>query len=467
MNRVERALAMSNETTGAKKTQSKKSAAKRAGGQTIDPSQITSASQIPPPGSQFVGTSPNSLVDVFEGTLKGDIDAAPAAKELLTTSPDTGGKVNAEYIYTQLEALYGNVQLPTQTSSSGKTVRAIVFVSGSAKGGYGAFHLSSSQTDFDRIVVDSLASSGDYSAGSGLGASRFAPASMRGHSIPHVFPVSRGRSGLLGATDPRAKEMREAGEDELRKAVAAAWQSRAALARSIETHNHSAIATMAPKQARQRVAALKHADLVQELAQANRHVASLVQVAAGMGGGRGHLSTALFCAELVESFELLTGKGDAGKTDGEAVSRVVSFRLAPEIALVPGFNGGVTQDWWANGHPDFVNDNSQNDQSENGNAAGVMFLFFLNDFLGISMQQILAAMPAVGGAPLGQTYKALVVGQPSLAGVGGADGKAAFSTMINLLQQNTQAADGTLNLPADGNPFPAMPDSKQGGLFTH
>ena len=51
------------------------------------------------------------------------------------------------------------------------------------------------------------------------------------------------------------------------------------------------------------------------------------------GGGRQYLSTALFAAEIVESFQLLTGKANAGKTDGEAVSRVLAFKLAPEIAV--------------------------------------------------------------------------------------------------------------------------------------
>jgi hypothetical protein len=443
--------------------------ARKAGGktrQTIDPASIRLASQIPPTGSQFVGTSPTSLVDVYNGTLKGDIDAVPAAKELLTSSPDTGGKVNAEYIYSNLAALYGNVQLPPLQSPSGNSVRSLVFVSGSAQGGYGAFHLSSSQTDFDRIVADSLSSSGEYSSGSGLGRAHFSAASMREHKIPHVFPVSRGQHGLLGITDSNAKELQQVGEEDLRRALVTAWQSRAALAKSIESHNHSAVPTPIPEKTRSRAAKLERSHLSQELAQANRHVASLVGVAAAVTGGRTHLSTALYCAELVESFELLTGKGDAGKTDGEAVSRVVSFKLAPEIALVPGFNAGVTQDWWANGHPDFVNDNSQDDQSENGNASGVMFLLFLNDFLGISLQDILAAMPATNGAPLGQTYEALVSRIPNLVQIGGGNGAAAFATMINLLQQNAQSSDGSLNLPANGNPFPNMPNSKQGGLFT-
>jgi hypothetical protein len=186
-------------------------------------------------------------------------------------------------------------------------------------------------------------------------------------------------------------------------------------------------------------------------------------VAAAMDatGGRQYLSTALFAAEIVESFELLTGKADAGRTDGEAVSRVLAFKLAPEIALVPGFDGAVTQQWWQDGHPDYVNDNSPNDQSTDGNAAGVMFLEFLTDFLGVSLAQILQHMPAAGpgGAPLGQTYVALLNDFPQVANVAGPDGPSAFQTMIQLLQQNAQNPDGTLNLPANGNPFPSMPNA--------
>jgi len=94
-----------------------------------------------------------------------------------------------------------------------------------------------------------------------------------------------------------------------------------------------------------------------------------------------------------------------------------------------------------------------------------MLLLFLNDYLGIPFDSILAAMPATNGAPLGKTYEALVRADPALAGKGGRDGQAAFQTMISLLIQNTQRADRGLNLPASGNPFPSMPNSQQGGLF--
>src|SRR5260370_15230875 len=88
---------------------------------TIDPTSIQDPSQIPPPGSPFAGQSVQGLVDVYSGTLAGDVDAQPAAKELLGTAPDTGGLVNADYIYKQVSALYGGVDLPDLQSPSGNT----------------------------------------------------------------------------------------------------------------------------------------------------------------------------------------------------------------------------------------------------------------------------------------------------------------------------------------------------------
>src|SRR2546427_2145883 len=146
---------------------SKKTVAAHAA--TIDPAQIQSPSQIPPTGSQFAGRSAQGLVDVYYGTLHGDIDAQPSAKELLGTALDTGGLSNADYIYTQVAALYGGADLPSFQSPSGNKIKSLVFVSGSSQGSYGAFHIEGNeQSDFDRMVCDSLNASGNYSAASGL-----------------------------------------------------------------------------------------------------------------------------------------------------------------------------------------------------------------------------------------------------------------------------------------------------------
>src|SRR5690349_2648777 len=98
-------------------------------GHTIDPSQIQNPSEIPPSGAQFAGRSSSGIVDVYNGTVSGDTDAQPSAKELLGTALDTGGLSNADYIYSQVSALYGGVDLPNFKSPSGNSVRSLAFVS--------------------------------------------------------------------------------------------------------------------------------------------------------------------------------------------------------------------------------------------------------------------------------------------------------------------------------------------------
>src|SRR6516164_9400428 len=433
---------------------------------TTDPAQIPNAAGIPPQGATLAGISPG-LVAVYSGTLPGDTDAAPAAKELLATALDTGMDVNADNIYNQVSALYGNAQLPSfaiSVAGNDTSIKALAFVSGSAQGGYGAFHFPGTQADFDRIVVDSLDASGSYSPGSGLGTA-LAPLKAK----KHLFPMFRGANDLLGvihAGDPRLHGVKPGA---LREALGIATQSISALKTAIETRNASKVPK--PDAAQQDYGVPREKDDVPELTgrliRANQSVLGLSDALLAASAGRQYLSTALFAAELVESFQQLTGKGNAGLTDGEAVSRVVAFKLAPEIALIPGFNGGVAQQWWKDGHPDYVTDNSQNDQSSDGNGAGVMFLLFLTDYLGIAMDEILARMPDSkgNGAPLGDTYVNLVKAHSELAQVAGKDGKTAFQKMIQLLQENSLNPDGSLNLPANGNPFPSMQGAKQGGLF--
>jgi hypothetical protein len=427
--------------------------------QTVDPTQIPDASQIPPAGALYLGLSSQGLVDIYCGTLPGDLDAAQAAKELLGTGLDTAGLSNADYIYRQTSALYGpGAELPDFRSPSGKNVKSLVFVSGSSQGAYGAFHFPGTQADFDRIVVDSLNTSGSYSAGSGLGFA-IAPAAR---DIPRLFDAYRGPRDLLAITHSADPRLEDATNAEIRAAHLIAAHSVFALKAALEAGRLSVLAKGTLPQLPR---GFSKAELARKLISANQEILGLVRAVVDATGGRQHLSTALFAAELVESFEALSGRSDPGKTDGEAVSRVVAFKLAPEISLVPGFNGAVIQQWWQDGHPDFVNVNSENDTSTDGNAAGVMFLEFLTDYLGISLDQVIQHMPTMAGAPLGQTYVNLLKDYPQLTQIAGQNGKSAFEKMIALLQQNAQPAAGTLNLPADGNPFPAMPGAKQGGLF--
>jgi hypothetical protein len=429
-----------------------------ARGRTIDPSQINDSSQIPPRSAHPVGLSVQGLVDVYSGTLLGDADAPASAKELLGPAPDTGGLANADYIYNQVSALYGRAELPTFQSPSGRDVKAVVFVSGSSQGSYGAFHFNvpGNQAEFDRIVVDSLDASGTYSPGSGLGAAMAAQGEAPEGRTGLLKPY-HGSADLLAVTQTRDPRLEGAKSAEIKLALDVAAHSLRALTSAVETRNTSAF----PAALRSH---LTKEEPVQQLTRINRDLQGLVRAAVGGTGGRQYLSTAFFAAELVESFQALTRNADPGKTDGEAVSRVVAYKLAPEISLIPGFNSAVVQQWWHDGHTDFVNDNSQDDGSADGNGAGVIFLEFLNDYLGVPLDRIIQQMPKQGGAPLGATYVSLQDGDSSLADVAGKTGASAFRKMISLLQE-IQNPDGTLNLPANGNPFPAMRGAKQGGLF--
>lgn len=427
---------------------------------TIDPTQIQNSASIPPPHSQFVGISLQKLVDVYDGTLHGDVDAVPAAQELRAAAPGTPSTSNADYIYTQVSKLYGGVDLPSFQSPSGNSVKSLVFVSGSTQGGYGAFHINDgAQANFDRIVVDSLTSSGEYSANSGLGS----PVARLGPKRAYLLPLYNEDTELRSILSPVNPRLKVYKPEAIQQSLRIAAHTTAALQLAVESRNP---ATLPKRSSRspEKTEKSSHAELSRDLVGANKEVVGLVASATNVTASREYLSTALFAAEIIESFQTLTGKGDPGRTDGEAVSRVLAFKLAPEIALVPGFNVGVTQTWWHDGHPDFVNDNSQTDQSTDGNAAGAMFLLFLNDYLGIPLDHILKRMPATNGAPLGQTYAALLADFPAFKNSVGAGGPAVFTKMISLLRQNAQNPDGTLNLPADGNPFPSMPNSAQGGL---
>ena len=434
-------------------------------GQTVDPVQISKASQIPPAGALHVDQSARGWVSVYCGPLPGDIDAQPAARELLGIGPDTGQMSNADYIYSRMAALYG-ADLPALGNADAPEVKTLVFVSGSAQGPYGAFHFPGSQQELDRTVIDSVESSGTYARGSGLGAS-FPSAALRiphalhGGMGPHSAEAYGGPHGLLYVTDAADPRLLQASIGEIRAASSLAARSILALRAAAGSHSGSAKPRAADLSQGQ---GSSRAELARELISANHEILGLLRNIRAATGGREYLSTALFAAELAESFEVLSNSADPGKTDGEAVSRVLAYKLAPEISLIPGFNGAQILHWWQTGHPDFVTSNSQSDTSAEGNGAGVLFLLYLTDFLGISLDQVIRHMPRTGGAPLGHTYVNLLADYPHLASIAGADGASAFNAMIAVLEQNADAT-GTLNLPANGNPFPGMPGAQQGGLL--
>ena len=210
------------------------------------------------------------------------------------------------------------------------------------------------------------------------------------------------------------------------------------------------------------------------LAAAGKTAKAAIQGAAS--GASGYLAPALFAAELTESYEAFwndahpnrtaNGGWACGNTNGEALSRLMAFLIGSQvnspIDQVSGFNNGVSQYWWSKGHPDYVNDNSMTDQSTRGNGCGVMFLRFLNSYLGIPVKQIWQA----GSDTLGDTYASLAQQNPAaakkvaaLAGGGskGMTGQSAFKAMVNLLTKYAQNSKGQLVLPANGDPYASMP----------
>ncbi len=141
-------------------------------------------------------------------------------------------------------------------------------------------------------------------------------------------------------------------------------------------------------------------------------------------------------AEIVEVFEAAVNNGwDCAVTNGESLSRVLAFERHPEIAAE--FDP-TEQDWWAQGHRDYVNDNSAGDTDQIASGCGDLFLYYLHSQLTFDWTTVCGA----GGASLGATYQALT----------GYDPQQGFNDFVAALTTIVQG--GTLALPASGNPFP-------------
>jgi hypothetical protein len=151
------------------------------------------------------------------------------------------------------------------------------------------------------------------------------------------------------------------------------------------------------------------------------------------------LAPGFLTAEVVEVFEAAIDNGwDCGYTNGEALSRVLAFERHPGIAA--NFND-TEQDWWAQGHRDFVNDNSAGDTDAVANGCGDLFLYYLHSQLTFSWDAICRA----GGKTLGACYEALTR-YPARQG---------FSDFVAALKRVEK--EGRLVLPTSGNPFPIKP----------
>ncbi|TMG38371.1 MAG: hypothetical protein E6H92_05915 [Chloroflexi bacterium] len=144
-------------------------------------------------------------------------------------------------------------------------------------------------------------------------------------------------------------------------------------------------------------------------------------------------------AEVVEVFQDALGNGwDCGHTNGESLSRVLAFDRHPEIAS--DFTQ-TEQDWWSQGHQDYVNDNSADDRNQVASGCGDLFLYYLHGQLTFSWHDIVAA----GGETLGKAYQGLTGYDP-------AQGFTDFTTLLAGIDRG-----GSLALPASGDPFPIKP----------
>ena len=148
------------------------------------------------------------------------------------------------------------------------------------------------------------------------------------------------------------------------------------------------------------------------------------------------VAAGLTVAELVEVFEAAQGKGwDCGHVNGEALSRALASNVQPALGAL---TQQTAQTWWSNGHADYVTSNTADDQNQDANGCGPLFLYYLQSQLGFTWNQIVAA----GGATLGATYQALTGNAPT----------AGFNDFLSRLQ--TLESGGQIALPASGNPFP-------------
>lgn len=155
----------------------------------------------------------------------------------------------------------------------------------------------------------------------------------------------------------------------------------------------------------------------------------------------------LLVAEVDEVFQAMTGTWNCGLTNGEAHSRVMAEVVRPTDT--PAILDGDIVGWWNNGTPvDYVNDNSQDDQNQQANACGSVFMYYLQS-LGFSWNQITAA----GASSLGATYT-------KLTGKSGAQG---FSDFVAALLKLNLPADQWSDDPFSGQPIPPPPTPQPGG----
>lgn len=148
------------------------------------------------------------------------------------------------------------------------------------------------------------------------------------------------------------------------------------------------------------------------------------------------MAVGLMVAELVEVYEAAVANGwDCGRTNGEALSRVLAAERDPKLAPLLA---STERGWGAGGQMDRVSNIMADDRDQSANGCGTLFLYYLHTQLGYDWDRIVAA----GGATLADTYQTLT-GNPA---------SQAFAGFLTLLVTSNFAGD--LTVPASGNPFP-------------
>jgi hypothetical protein len=152
------------------------------------------------------------------------------------------------------------------------------------------------------------------------------------------------------------------------------------------------------------------------------------------GGGDANLIRMLVVAEADEVFMSNFGHGwDCGASNGEALSRILSAEIYPGSQA--GFWTGAS--WLDGGRPDFINSTEATDRNFVSIGCGTLFINYLRNQLGFSLNQIIAA----GGATFRQTYKNLT-----------RDNSDPFPVFAGLLQSKFPA--GHSSGLANDNPWP-------------
>jgi Carboxypeptidase regulatory-like domain/SnoaL-like domain len=157
-------------------------------------------------------------------------------------------------------------------------------------------------------------------------------------------------------------------------------------------------------------------------------------------GADTNLVSAILVAEVAEVLEANQGRGwDCGKSNGEALSRVLAAALYPAELNTFQANFSSADSWLRKNWPNWVDNTEDSDTNFVSFGCGTLFINWMQNQLGFSLNQIIQA----AGGTLVQTLKALT---------GWTDGFSQFTALLTLkFMPNTPSG---LN---NDNPFPIGP----------